>query len=427
MAEALQGTSSSRNVFQQVFGVSLSSNIIQNCTGTSEDLQLKLAAHIPDALKLAGDGWKVVWGPVVWKPKSTREDTTYGNAWYVAKKDSIVFENGTLHTTYVVSIAATSGMYDYVHEDAAIKYVVDVDTWAGQGAKGLSQAPKPIRNDFLVPKNRALISHGFSRGVYQILNNTPPKESPGYSHTLPQFLQSLQFAPSEHPPKLVFAGHSLGGALAPSLAYTLLKADCLGPFSKDLENVHVYPTAGPTPGNTVFAQSFKEHFPPRISAPDSSYQRWNVNIINRLDIVPCAYCVDPKYGPEVLSNIPGMYGNLWLIVVEITVAWLRYMAHGLYVPIDLSRFSNSHIPKPPKKPKDVWAYLDAAHLQHVDAYGWEILNEQIPDPICKKPKKEDWSAHPVLGHIVRRQNEIRDRSGIAVEEIFEEPQCLVDE
>ncbi|CAE6339846.1 unnamed protein product [Rhizoctonia solani] len=414
------------DVFQQVFGVSMTSNVAQKCKGKAEDLQRKLADSLPDALTSVGTGWEVVWGPVVWKADPDRADTHYGNAWYVAKHDSVVFEDGTSHPTYVVAIAGTSGMYDVIYEDAAIDSVVDPDVWAGNGSIGLKIEPTYVKNDPSLPKDKAFISLGFSRGLFQPVNKAPPQGNPGYPHTLPEFLQTIQPIPSEPAPRLVFTGHSLGGALAPTLAYVLCKAGVFSLFSKDLSNVYVYPTAAPTPGNLVFAENFKKFFPPRPSTPAVFYKCWNVTIINHFDIVPCAYAVDPKYAPEILSSVPGMYGNKWLTIVEAAVAWLKYMAHTLYVPIALSPF-DSPIPKPSTKPNNVWAYLDAAHIQHMDAYLKAILNIAHHKQLCDSSKLDDLKLHPVLGHIVYRQLQVEEHGGVLADGMFEVPNWPGDE
>jgi hypothetical protein len=121
-----------------------------------------------------------------------------------------------------------------------------------------------------------------------------------------------------------------------------------------------------------------------------------------------------------------MYGNKWLTLVEAAVAWLKHMAHGLYVPIGSSPF-DSPIPKPTTKPRDVWSYLDAAHVQHVDAYAKAILNIKLPKPLCSSSKIDDLKTHPVLGHIAYRQLQVESQGGIVVDGMFEVPNWPGDE
>ncbi|EUC57301.1 lipase (class 3), partial [Rhizoctonia solani AG-3 Rhs1AP] len=389
---------------------------------TTTEIQKALAEVLPADLKKVGDDWEVVWGPVVWKNDPDASDTSYGNAWFVAKNENVVFEDGSKHCTYVVAIAGTSGIYDWIYEDLAIRQVVNMDAWAGPGAAAINKAPVPIPNNASAPSNEPLVTNGFAQAVYQLLNNSPPKGSPGYQSNLPEFLQSIHPDPSlPSLPKLVFTGHSLGGALSPTLAYALLKSNCLGTFSSDMNNVYVYPTAGPSPGNAMFAQKFTKHFPHRTSSPDSSYKHWNVNIVNKLDIVPCGYCMDPEYNPEVLASILPMYGNTkyQVIGVWIAVEALKWAARKLYIPIAFNLF-DSPIPKPPTPPKNTWDFIQDAHKYHVNAYTKEILGIDKPS---KKPylerEMDDWLSHPLLGHIATKQQEVEANGGNVPEGIVE--------
>ncbi|KAG9127798.1 hypothetical protein FRC07_009185, partial [Ceratobasidium sp. 392] len=381
-------TATTHNIFQQVFRVSLAANAVRQCDGTSEELEKRLKDALPTELSDAGSGWEVVWGPVVWKQNLTNPGSHPGNAWFVACNESVPFEDGVTRPAYVVAIAATSAT-----EDGSIGHVVYVDEWASSGISGLKERPTPILNGSQVPKDAALISNGFGQAVFHLVNNTPRDTFRGAGQTLPEFLQSLpSLTSSQLAPKLIFTGYSLGGALSPSLTYTLSTASGFGAFS--FEDVLVDPTAGPSPGNATFRSSFISIFPPPTGQL-AGYQYWNINIANPFDIVPCGYCMDPAYQPEVLASISTMYGSPAPWGVTKTVKLLEKRAQKLYYPLVTSYFQ-SPVPKPSTPPKTTWEYFHTALEQHIEAYSLAILGRKTHTGVCKTAKRQILFAAPVL-------------------------------
>ncbi|QRV98792.1 Lipase (class 3) [Ceratobasidium sp. AG-Ba] len=386
------------NVFQQIFGLSLASNLLSQCKGTAPSLQQQLSEALPAALNQAGPGWKVVWGPVVWKHDDSN-DSPLDNACFIAKNEELIFDDGISRPAFVIAIAATASQWTWHNEDFAIAQVVDLDHWTAAGLESISQEPN------LIPQNKAqsdnaLITNGFGLAVYQLLNNVPPEGSPGYPRNLPEFLLQTTFTSSSPTPKLVITGHSLGGALSPILAYTFLKANVLGPFSQ--KDVYVYPTAGPSPGNTTFAKKFASLFPPPTSASGlTGYQHWNCNIVCDLDPVPCAYCIDTGEKLLKLQRLLTIYGKApgWVVGAVFSLA---YISNGIYHPITSSLFNSEYpVPSEPFQTAEEW--LDMAHLQHVDAYTREVLD--MPHPprgVCTQlPKEEEQMLYPVLQSVAR--------------------------
>ena len=100
---------------------------------------------------------------------------------------------------------------------------------------------------------------------------------------------------------LIFAGHSLGGALSPTLALFLYPQ----PQESGWKQVLVLPTAGASPGNEPFAKLFAAAYPPVASGVSAPYGTWNTNYANAADAVPHAW----NLLDEVIISQPDPAGN----------------------------------------------------------------------------------------------------------------------
>jgi hypothetical protein len=197
---------------------------------------------------------------------------------------------------YVVAIAGTNfnSTYDLDQEDENV------------AATTMAQFP------FAVP---------FAQTSHAVWNPNPPPAvsagtAVGISNLLTQMtdpttgssLQTFLASTATTTDALIICGHSLGGALAPTLALWLYPQ----PASSGWKQVLVLPLAGPTPGNTSFAEQFAAAFPETSSGVGGAYDNWNVNYANYHDAVPYAWnnlgaIVSPK---DTSGKYPSIYGTM---------------------------------------------------------------------------------------------------------------------
>lgn len=210
---------------------------------------------------LAGGDWKAVWGPCVYGPSGAAV-----NAMYVAHSDKL--------STYVVAIAGTNfeSLSDWEKQDDDVdpKYMVD---WS-QYKPPYEKKPHP---DWPTP--RAAISAATAQGVSNLLTQLKDKSGVSIDKYLAAAVKN-----SGDKERLIFCGHSLGGALAPTLALYLYSE----PSKSGWKQVLVLPTAGASPGNQQFAALFNKAFP-GVSEVDAPYGKWNIDYANECDIVPHAW------------------------------------------------------------------------------------------------------------------------------------------
>ena len=316
--------------FQQTFALSMASNLVMDTSGNSVTLQqllsARIAALLADPLVVSRmPGWQVLWGPQVWQdaPLSDKCDQAM-----------VVFRNGA---TDVVAIAATNAAswYDWLIEDANV---------AVKRAVGWPGAPPG-----------AWISDGTLVGINRLLGMSSPS-----SHGM-SLVDFLRASPGPNKDRtLIVTGHSLAGALAPTLALLLFTREHLGKSA--WRAVKVYPTAGYSPGDANFAAFFAQQFPFQQAAGAAPQEVWNKLIWNTLDVVPRAW------DRATLTGLTSLYGSDLEPPDRAEVSLVEFAAHELSGPHYKQLQSSSvsyHVTHPVTS---VDEFLRQVSYQHVEAY-----------------------------------------------------------
>lgn len=403
------------DAYQQVFGLACIANRAGGYQGTGNDLQLQLqydlsfylngvppvkvmgqtAPSVADPSVTATLGsWKLVWGPALIEEADQHGKTTgvADNALYVAQCDAVAYPGGPTLPTYVVAVAATNpaSLYDWETEDFSVAQVVN---WTNYDPATFSPSAYNGTDPY--------ISNGTATGVKLVLGLVSPPTAVSPNTTLEAFIASLN--PGKQS-AIVFCGHSLAGALSPTLALYLKQQNKLDAFGTSL----VYPTAGPTPGESAFAGLFNSTFPALPAgwiAQTGDYQNWNTMHWNTLDVVPHAWAQSD------LQEIAQIYGQSTRFLTKQTLDTLQRLVlkRAATSGVNYTRIQNQALPgtlqhadlsshtinTPPKTMKD---YITQLFLQHVSLYSGIlaqpgrpavqglILPQPLPQPVYPKHK-----------------------------------------
>lgn len=220
--------------------------------------------------KLTSGFWQVAWGPGVFADPLESPITTLANGIFV------VFNH--TNNAYIVAISPTNF--------ASLHYVVQNEDFDNDPAH-MVNTPVDLSHDEVQhagkDTSRAQLTGGTGLGVYNLCTRIRDANGIGIA----EFLTTALKTPAT---RLIFAGHSLGAALAPALAYQLL--DGLEAAGWNRQNISVFATAGATPGNRLFVEDWAIKFPPRdVPNPDANnaFTRFNILHWNKFDFVPYGF------------------------------------------------------------------------------------------------------------------------------------------
>ncbi len=234
--------------------------------------------------------WSVVWGPVNY----TNDTTLYPSA---CVSDNIMMvlkgkdPSDPANDMYVVAVAATNfdSPYDWADEDFQSASMVQ---WPDTtNLPNVAQFANSSTTDTSATNAGNYISQGTATGLNILYSMTDPESG----MTLMQFLQTT-VGNSSSPIEVATTGHSLAGALGPSLALSIKDNQSYWNPSGNCV-ITSYATAGPSPGNSNWATYFSKQI-------GSNFY----GAYNSLDVVPHAF----QYSQ--MQQLPNLYDSLILPV-----------------------------------------------------------------------------------------------------------------
>ena len=268
--------------------------------------------------------WRVVWGPAIY---SFELSTYQDNAMFVVERISRPSE-------YLVVIRGTNGiaLLDWIEEDLRVFHKVDWEVPGGIEVHGRPQISKATQIGLNALLNKLRVGEGL----------------PGAGQDLGTFLTGVADSGSVD---IRFTGHSLGGALAPTLALWFRQCQGLqrGWDPASNASISTISFAGPSAGNVAFAELSDALLGDRCE-----------RIHNTLDIVPLGW------DTATLSTLPALYlaGGITMNLVE--KAFLGLLLESLHDYRQIERSKAATWAVQPGSAYD--GFFKQAETQHFDAY-----------------------------------------------------------
>jgi hypothetical protein len=252
-----------------------------------------------DGADLPNGKWTIAWGPAMYRDGLKQ---TLANGMFVV--------HSAARDMYVVAVSPTNFASDYAvlleDFDNEPTHMVDFPVDPNRPIDGQH------RN---IDRGRPQLTGGTARGVHVLCNLRGPESK----LTLPEFLAR---AVKSSATRLVFAGHSLGGALSPALAQQLDGGLIASGWGRD--RIPTLPTAGATPGNLKFFDGWNARF--GVREPGTPLHAGNeIRLFNKLyrnkyDFVPHAFThingSPPEYWNQYDSSRPKRMDTLCGICVD---------------------------------------------------------------------------------------------------------------
>ena len=299
--------------------------------GDVEQLETELREDIEQALQELEPEvgpWTVVWGPVVYQVPGSRLSD---NAMVVAQRAG---EDGKPPQLVVANSGTNpTSAFGWLIEDSAVTV----------------QVPWRYGN----PPAGAKISLGTFTGFSILQHMKPAAGFAGSGLKIRDFLATQTASEVD----VTLTGHSLGGALSPTL--TLWLSDTRDRWDPSANaTLACQPTAGATPGNAAFATYY-----------DNELAGSTNRIFNRIDMVPQAWEKDD------LEQVPGLYkpqispGLLVRLFVELAISISRFGGYTQLVEQTATGFAGQVDTAiiDPKKSKFENFFVQTG-FQHVMAY-----------------------------------------------------------